>query len=268
MLPKKLANDVLALWREHKSAGTLPTSARFLFYELVARRIVSKHATGARRADQDAGSALTWLREKGLIPWEDVIDETRSLDDFTGAKSVTDWIRSVLEQACIDPWDGDHPIILCESRSLAGVLRSVAHEYRVQIASTNGQCAGFLHTEIGPRLYSRQRVLYFGDLDFSGGHIEANTRRVLERKVATLEWERLALTPQQAKRYRLTAIQKYDARTKRYHPAIETEALSQAVIVDLLRRRLDFLIPKPLSRVQEQERREQRRMRRILDIHA
>ena len=42
--------------------------------------------------------------------------------------------------------------ILCESRSLAGVLRPIAYRYTVPVAATNGQVGGFLHTEVGPLL--------------------------------------------------------------------------------------------------------------------
>jgi hypothetical protein len=41
-------------------------------------------------------------------------------------------------------------------------------------------------------------VLYFGDLDLSGGHIEENTREVLE-KYAPLDWTRLAITDVQVR---------------------------------------------------------------------
>ena len=40
-------------------------------------------AKGQRRADQDMLDALTAMRESGQIPWEWIVDETRSLDDFT-----------------------------------------------------------------------------------------------------------------------------------------------------------------------------------------
>jgi hypothetical protein len=246
----RLRSAVLELWQEHKAAGMLPTSARFLFYELVAREIIPKHSTGARRADQDAGDALTWLREKGRIPWDDIVDETRSLDDYSGYPSIWDAAINVLEQLHIDPWKGSWPIILTESRSLAGVLRSLAEAYGVQIASLNGQCGGFLHTDVAPRLTEGQRVLYFGDLDFSGGHIEMNAKRVLEQLAGELKWERLALTQEQATRHGLTPISKYDGRDKKHHDAIETEALNQAVIVEILRSRLDELIPQSLKTVQ------------------
>ena len=62
----------------------MPTSARFLFYELVAAEMVSKQATGARRSDQDMLDALTDLRNSDEIPWDAIVDETRSLDNFTG----------------------------------------------------------------------------------------------------------------------------------------------------------------------------------------
>ena len=70
-------------------------------------------------------------------------------------------------------------MILTESRSLAGVLRNIAREFRVRIASTNGQVGGFLRTDVAPMLWPGARVLYLGDYDLSGGQIEDNTRGVL-----------------------------------------------------------------------------------------
>jgi hypothetical protein len=55
---RQALRDVLA---QHQVDGTLPTSARFLFYELVVAGVVPKHATGARRADQNVIDALRSL---------------------------------------------------------------------------------------------------------------------------------------------------------------------------------------------------------------
>ena len=66
---RQALRDILA---QHQTDGTLPTSARFLFYELVAANVVSKHATGARRADQGVIDALkgffaaTVARSRGI----------------------------------------------------------------------------------------------------------------------------------------------------------------------------------------------------------
>jgi hypothetical protein len=108
-------------------------------------------------------------------------------------------------------------------------MRPIARDYRCRIASTNGRCGGFLRADVAPYLHLRDDVLYFGELDLSGGQIEDNTRRVLEQIIGgLLNWERLALTEQQADAYNLPRITKVDRRFKNgggVHEAIETEAL-------------------------------------------
>jgi hypothetical protein len=248
----ELRDLLIALCREHERDGALPTSARFLYYELVQRGQLSKQRTGARRPDQDLHDALY---------------ETRSLDDYTGYTSIKDGVLSRLPYVELDPWGGRTPMILTESRSLAGVLRDIVSDYRARISSTNGQVGGFLRTDIAPQLTPDDTVLYLGDLDLAGDQIEDNTRRVLERESGgELQWERLALTQSQVDDYDLPRIIKRDRRYKDGHPheAIETEALRQTVLQDLLRDRLDELLPEPLARVQEREARQRRRIATVL----
>ena len=257
------------LLAQHRQEDTLPTSARFLFYELVTLRVISKEKTGQRRPDQLMIDALTDLRESGEIQWNWITDETRSLEDYAGSATITDGVLSGLAYIELDPWDGDVPLILCESRSLVGCLRSVTSQYGVRGASTNGQCCGFLHTRIVPILQPGQRVLYLGDFDLCGNDIEANTRSVLEREVGELAWERLALTEEQVDRYDLPRIIKTDRRFKNgggTHEAVETEALSQRIIVDLLRERLGQLLPEPLESVHERAEQERSRIRRLIKV--
>jgi len=256
------------LLQEHDRDGMTPTNARFLFYELVQRGELSKERKGARRPDQDLHDALTDLREQERIPWDWIIDETRSLDSYVGHTTIKQGVLGRLRWIALDPWRGCAPLVLTESRSLAGVLRSVAGDYRVRIAATNGQCGGFLRTGIAPELRPDDRVIYLGDLDLSGSQIEANTRRVLEREIAgALRWERLALTPEQVREHDLPVIVKHDHRYKdgRAHEAVETEAISQRVLVDILRARLDELLPEPLPRVCERERRQRTAVSRLLN---
>jgi hypothetical protein len=84
----RLRELLLALLQEHEQDGALPTSARFLFYELVQRGELSKERTGARRADQDMSDALLDIREDGRVPWDWIADETRSFDDYSGYQSI------------------------------------------------------------------------------------------------------------------------------------------------------------------------------------
>jgi hypothetical protein len=256
---------LLKLYRQHESNGMLPTSGHFLYYELESLGYISKvtlertDGKKGRRPDQNLIDALTELREAGKIPWNAIVDESRSLEDYTGtSKSIRDWTIDVLERREIDIWKGSAPLILCESRSLVGVLRPIVITYRALITSTNGQANGFLRTDVAP--FAKHKVGYFGDLDLSGGHIEQNTRKVL----GALDWERLAITDAQVRKYRLTRIQKYDKRTKSTHDAVETEALGQERITRILREWLERRLPEPLDGVLERERVVRERFRKQL----
>jgi hypothetical protein len=66
------------------------------------------------------------------------------------------------------------------------------------------------------------------------------------------------LTREQVDTNDLTVIQKYDARDKQYHDSVETEALSQALIVQIVRDRLDALLPEPLADILAREEEEAR----------
>src|SRR5262249_16673012 len=159
-------------------------------------------------------------------------------------------VREFLPHARLDPWRGKTVLVLTESRSLAGVLRSIANRYRVQIASTNGQCGGFLHTKIAPLLENAvmskndlPQVLYLGDYDLAGNQIEENNRSTLEKRLGISfeeNWERVALTQAQVDDYELPVIIKKDRRysDERPHEAVETEALNQRLIIELLETKL------------------------------
>lgn len=245
----------------HEREGTIPTSGRFLYYELVQLGVVDKPkplGSSGRRSDQNMTDALTHLREAGIIPWDWIVDETRTLDEWATAATVADYVTEAVDRALIDRWDGaPAPLILCESRSLAGALRSTAFRYACPIASTNGQTRGFLISEVAPTMVPGQRVLYLGDWDWCGGQIEKNTHRTLieHGRYRPRYWERLALTEQQVRANNFPVISKPD---RRYHPpryfdAVETETLGQARIVDLLRDRLDELMPEPIDDVLERQ---------------
>ncbi len=274
----RLQRACLRLLLEHEATGAIPTSIRFLFYELLDQGVIPKvyrDKTGAekkRTPSQDISDAVTVLREldSGAIPWGWIVDETRTLEEWRYAVSVQSYVEEVLPVARIDLWGGESPpLILCESRSLAGVLRDIAQDYLCPIAATNGQAGGFLHTEVAPLVAGPpgrgRRVLYLGDLDLSGGHIEANTRAVLEG-YGELEWEKVAITDVQVRERAFPAKSKLDYRFKpaRAFDAVETEALGQARIMELLKERLEAAVPEPLSVVLGREEHQRVKVRKRL----
>jgi hypothetical protein len=262
----RLQRACLKLLYEHEADGALPTSIRFLFYELLDRGVVPKAYPGKTRTpSQDIADAVKHLRENG-IPWDWIVDETRTLYDWRYAHSVYQYVEDTLPLARIDVWGGERPpLILCESRSLAGVLRPVAQDYLCPIAATNGQVGGFLHTDIAPLVKGTRRVFYLGDWDLSGGQIEQNTYKVLSA-YGLLDWLRVAITPEQAQERTLPIIQKYDRRFRppQAFPAVETESLGQARIIDILTSKLEEAAPEPLSVVQEREERQRVQLREAL----
>jgi hypothetical protein len=274
----RLQRACLGLLAEHEAEGTVPTSIRFLFYELVERDVIPKaylHPDGkkkARQPDKDISAAVTVLREGGWVPWSYIADETRSLHDWRYAESVYRYVEDTLTLARIDLWDGEPPpLILCESRSLAGVLRRIANDYLCPIAATNGQVGGFLHTEIAPLVEETpgRRVLYLGDLDLAGGHIEANTRKVLEAYAPAerpLDWARVAITEAQVEEHGFKVKTKVDARYNdgRRHGAVETEKLGQAEVMRLLTGALEEAVPETLAVVLEREEEQRVRVRERL----
>jgi hypothetical protein len=81
----RLQRACLRLIAEHQRDGAIPTSIRFMFYELVSRSVVPKQYLDedgklkGRQPSNDISDAMTHLRERGIVPWAWIVDETRSL---------------------------------------------------------------------------------------------------------------------------------------------------------------------------------------------
>ena len=171
---------------QHDREDGVPTSLRFVFYELEQRGDATKPDPDDRRPNkrrnrgwppgaQDVTDAVTWLREQAVVPWGWIEDEQRSVTDWRyDDDSVADFVLAAVNRARINPWDFEPPLILTESLATAGVLRhAVASHYLCPIAGTKGQAHGFLVTEVAPLLVENDRpVLYLGDLDRPGEDIE------------------------------------------------------------------------------------------------
>jgi hypothetical protein len=66
----RVRTALMYLIEQHRNDGALPTSVRFLFYELVMQRIVAKEGN---RPDKIVSAALTDLREDGLVGVADTL---------------------------------------------------------------------------------------------------------------------------------------------------------------------------------------------------
>ena len=88
----RLRTALKDLLTQHELAGTLPTSARFLFYELEQQGVVPKHyvkPSGEKRARtpaQDISDATMRLRELDKVPWWWILDESRDVREASRPK--------------------------------------------------------------------------------------------------------------------------------------------------------------------------------------
>jgi hypothetical protein len=278
----KLQRAALKYLREKEARGEIPTSIRFLFYELSQRGVVSKRPTrkdgkpSKRKGDQNLIDAVTRLRETTLIPWDWLVDESRQVhDEGLVAPTVAEWAIEAVDQARIDRWVGVlRPVIITESRGVGGVLARALEEYLCPVVPTGGNCTGFLITKVVPLLGERDsRVLYVGDADNCGNAIEEHTKAVLERhlgiKFTEDTWERVALTEEHVEMLRAEGVPPVSKRDKRYkdgdpHEAYEAEAVGQGRITQIIRDRLDDLLPEPLTDVQERQEAQREEVRRLL----
>ena len=256
--------------RRHEADDTLPTSPRHLFYEAVMAGVTPKHAVGKRRADQDLTDAVTWLRERGHVPWDAVEDRTRHLHDFRGlGATMLDAVDAVLDGLPLDPWGDVLPVLVVESESVAGVLARLAHTYRVPIVPTRGQTNGWLRTTVARELGGRSiAVAYLGDADKAGGDIEENTRRVLTEVLVVKQWERVALTWEQVEALGLPTLDRVDGRNKVTYEVCEVEALPQRTLTDAVEHFLSIWLPAgvDLGTVRVREQAERGEIRRRLGL--
>jgi hypothetical protein len=279
----RLQRACLNQLQQHERDNALPTNNTFLFYELEQQGVIPKHYRNedgikrARTPRQDVSDATMRLRELGLVPWWWLVDESRTFDEWQSAPSVYDYAVEAIKRARIDCWGGKPaPLILCEARSMKGVLSRLTARYLAPIGATGGQSGGYLVNDIAPPLTGNSRpVLYIGDHELRGpaDQIEANARRYLEeharRTFDERTWIRVALTTTQVdddKRLLDLVTTKLDRRYKppREYQAVECEAVGQTTLVGMLRAQLDAMLPEPLEPVLVREKRQRERIAALL----
>jgi hypothetical protein len=245
------------------------TTGRFLYYRLVASGVIPKDSEveAARKPSMNVTRYLTELRESRLVPWAQILDEGRTVSDHRGWATIAEGLDAFLDGVRLDPWDGDSPLLVVESRSLAAFFDPVARRYRIAVAPLGGQSSGaFLHNDLPKFLGRETTVIYVGDWDKAGGDIETSAENRLRAFVPNWigKWVRVAVTDEQADRYRGLQITKADRRFNppRRFPTLETEALDQfeltAVVVDTL----NALVHEPLADVEAREDQERDDWRR------
>src|SRR5215813_1737053 len=151
-----------------EAAKAQPITGRGIGYKLFARGLIDSMS----RADMKrVYRLLKEAREQGIIPWEWIVDETRSLERVSTWANPKEYAETVARAYRRDFWN--HQPVRCEVWSekgtVRGLLQPVLDEYAVGFRVMHGfSSATAVHDVAVDNDGRRLIVLYVGDFDPSG----------------------------------------------------------------------------------------------------
>jgi hypothetical protein len=145
-----------------------PITGRGVGYKLFTAGLIPSMAT---REMQRVYRLLKEARERGLIPWPWIVDETRELERAPSWRDPADYVRTVSRSYRRDFWS-QQPVrveVWSEKGTVRGVLDPVLHHYGVGFRVMHGfSGATTIHDVAEDDDGRRFAVLYVGDYDPSG----------------------------------------------------------------------------------------------------
>ena len=150
----------------------VPVTVRQIYYQMFV------HHPDLIAHDTDGGYDMTasdmkWLREKGRLPYEDVVDNTRRVIEGYAYGSVAEALDELVDNYRPDIWR-DMPCLVkfgIEKDALAGTLETLTVHYSVPLLVVRGYSSlSFLHSE-ALKIRNEERPIFFyhlGDHDGEG----------------------------------------------------------------------------------------------------
>jgi hypothetical protein len=173
-----------------------PITGRGIGYKLFSRGlIVSMSRPDMARVYR----LLKEAREQGTIPWEWIVDETRSIERVATWSTLEDYARTMRASYRRDPWD-EQPVrveVWSEKGTVRGVLKPVLDQYAVGFNAVHGFNSATNTMDAAKGGDGRDLIiLYVGDLDPSGLFMseEDLPKRLAEYGGAHIKVKRIALT--------------------------------------------------------------------------
>jgi hypothetical protein len=254
----------------------LPLTIRQIFYRLVGVHAYDKTEQAYERLCEHLNRA----RRARLISWDVIRDDggvVEEPDQWTGAEQFWATVRVMAEDFKLDRSDGQRSrlVVMCEAAGMAPQLGRVADPFGVTVMSGGGFDSLTDKHKFAAALASQGRpteVLDVGDHDPSGAHkylafledVEAFTRDLGGNATFT----RLAVTPEQIRRYRLPTAPPKDTDRRAFNgQTCQAEALPPDVLTDILRTAIEQRTDRrAFERVLRQERAARRNLLRQIPI--
>jgi hypothetical protein len=145
-----------------------PITGRGIGYKLFTRGLIPSMATNEM---QRVYRLLREAREEGIIPWEWIVDETRSLEKVSAWDDPEEYARAVAKSYRRDFWN-QQPVrceVWSEKGTVRGVLAPVLDSYGVGFRVMHGFASATAVHDVAQDYDGRDLiVLYVGDFDPSG----------------------------------------------------------------------------------------------------
>ena len=174
-----------------------PASVRAVCYQLFIRGVIPNMST---QSTKRVSAQLVEARELDIIPWEWIVDETRSAERAQVWRDPAAYTRVVLNSYRRDFWDGQ-PVRLevwSEKGTVRGTLAPVLNQFAITFRVLHGFMSATVAYDICEQSQMDDRpltALYVGDYDPSGLYMsERDLPNRIERYDGEVNVERVALT--------------------------------------------------------------------------
>lgn len=173
-----------------------PLTVRGVCYRLFNRKLIPDMG---KNSTARVSSILTTARERDMIPWDWLVDETREIGWTPSWDDPTEFMESVEDQYRKDRWafQPHRVFLVSEKGTVGGILRPVIAYYGVPFAVYHGfgsASAVNLLARISASDHRPLTLLYVGDHDPSGRYMsDVDLPGRIDRSGGRATMERVAL---------------------------------------------------------------------------
>jgi hypothetical protein len=230
-----------------------PVTLRGVYYRVVSAGVVDKTEAGY----QLVGRQLLKLRRSGRVPYSWITDGTRLVRKPASWSSLDEMLSTAARTYRRSLWDEQQAsvIVLSEKDAISGVVYPVTARWDVELGIVRGYSSETFTYSIAESVlandqsYKTTFIYQLGDHDPSG----VDAWRSFQQRVrdfapgADVEFERLAVTPEQIAQYELPTrpTKRSDTRASGFEgESVEVDALPpnvlREVVQDAILRHLDL----------------------------
>ena len=178
-------------------AAMHPATVRGVAYQLFTRDLIENMGDKCVR---NVSRMIVIAREKGIIPWEWIVDETRQEERVSSWNGLGDFGETVVRGYRKDFWQHQNSWIKVFSKkaTVGGIVRPVLDEFAVGFQVLHGFGSATSLHDVAEESLTGERyleILYIGDFDPSGMHMsEVDLPGRVEKYGGVVDITRIALT--------------------------------------------------------------------------